>query len=111
MATKKTPNIEGLNFSQLSELNQQTQERMKTLKEEARVNLLHRLTETAAKEGFTLEEVVSPSKKKKSGKRASVPKYANPSDASQTWSGNGRAPAWLKKLEASGKNRDEFLIS
>ena len=105
------PNISKLSYADLAELHTQTEERMKALKEEARLDLLRRLTETASKEGFTLEEVVSPSKKKKTGKRSSVPKYANPSDPSKTWSGNGRAPQWLKDLEESGKNRDEFLIS
>lgn len=32
------------------------------------------------------------------------PKYQNPKTG-ETWSGRGRAPAWL------GKNRDRFLIS
>lgn len=110
----KKPNIDGLTFSQLAELHTQTEERMKSLKEEARVELLHKLTETAAKEGFTIEEVVGLKKVKKSGRKASgrvkTPKYANPSDSSQTWTGNGRAPRWLLDLEKSGKDREDFLI-
>jgi DNA-binding protein H-NS len=33
------------------------------------------------------------------------PKYRNPKDHSQTWSGRGREPAWIK-----GKDRKAFLI-
>ncbi len=36
-------------------------------------------------------------------KRTSPPKYQNPKTG-ETWSGRGRAPAWL------GKNRERFLI-
>ncbi|ABA51464.1 H-NS histone family protein [Burkholderia pseudomallei] len=36
-------------------------------------------------------------------KRALPPKYLNPKTG-ETWSGRGRAPAWL------GKNRNRFLI-
>ena len=36
---------------------------------------------------------------KTSDKRAKVaPKYRNPSDANQTWTGRGRSPAWVQAL-------------
>ena len=28
----------------------------------------------------------------------------------ETWSGRGKAPNWLKALEAAGRRREEFLI-
>jgi len=112
MAT--TPKIDNMTFAQLSKLHAQTGERMAALKEETRKELLRKMTEMAAKEGFaSLQEVISP-KQKKSGRKASgrtgAPKYANPSDPSQTWTGNGRAPRWLRDLEESGRKREEFLI-
>jgi DNA-binding protein H-NS len=36
-------------------------------------------------------------------------KYRNPSTG-ETWSGRGRAPAWLRDAEESGKAREKFLI-
>jgi DNA-binding protein H-NS len=39
--------------------------------------------------------------------RRGAPKYANPDDKTQTWSGRGRKPNWLV---AKGGNVDTFLI-
>lgn len=38
------------------------------------------------------------------------PKYQNPNDPTQTWSGKGPTPKWLREFESKGKNRDEFRI-
>jgi DNA-binding protein H-NS len=37
------------------------------------------------------------------------PKYRHP-ETSETWSGRGSAPAWLKQLEEQGRRREEFAI-
>ncbi|MDO5091639.1 MAG: H-NS histone family protein [Cardiobacteriaceae bacterium] len=43
--------------------------------------------------------------------RASKPaKYANPKDPSQTWSGFGRQPDWVKDYIDAGGNKDDLLI-
>jgi DNA-binding protein H-NS len=39
------------------------------------------------------------------------PKYRNPENPSEIWSGRGIAPKWLRdQMERTGKSRDEFLI-
>jgi len=58
----------------------------------------------AAEFGFSLEEITSgdkPAKKPrktkgKAAKAVSKPKYANPADKSQTWTGKGRQPNWYR---------------
>lgn len=63
----------------------------------------------AAKFGFTLSELTGTSGK--SGKKASAaPKYANPDDATQTWSGRGRQPQWYKDAIAAGKAPEKMEI-
>jgi DNA-binding protein H-NS len=48
---------------------------------------------------------------KTSDKRSKVaPKYRNPSDANQTWTGRGINPAWIKALKAAG-TLDAALIA
>lgn len=39
-----------------------------------------------------------------------LPKYRNPSDPSETWSGRGKMPRWLKAQIGSGKVIDDFRI-
>jgi DNA-binding protein H-NS len=40
-----------------------------------------------------------------------APKYRNPENPSETWTGRGREPKWLQHQIASGKSKDDFLIS
>jgi DNA-binding protein H-NS len=39
-----------------------------------------------------------------------APKYRNPKDASQTWSGRGLQARWLTEAMKSGKKLESFLI-
>ncbi len=39
-----------------------------------------------------------------------LPKYRNPSNPSETWSGRGKMPRWLKAQVGSGKAVDDFRI-
>lgn len=47
--------------------------------------------------------------KKKDGKKVE-PKYQNPNDTSQTWTGRGRQPKWMAEALANGKKPDDFLM-
>lgn len=63
----------------------------------------------AAEHGFTLAELTSGVK----GRKASGPskaKYRNPADGSQTWSGRGRKPQWIKDAEQAGTDIESFAI-
>ncbi|WP_425520343.1 H-NS family nucleoid-associated regulatory protein [Stenotrophomonas pavanii] len=40
-----------------------------------------------------------------------APKYRNPANPSETWSGRGRQPKWLAALVQKGKEPSEFLIN
>lgn len=70
----------------------------------------------AAKHGFSLEELSgapAPAKKaraKTGPKKVSPPKYCNPSDAAQTWTGKGRKPEWFKTAVESGTNPETLEI-
>ncbi|MEQ6202348.1 H-NS histone family protein [Sulfitobacter sp. HNIBRBA2951] len=63
----------------------------------------------AAEYGFSLNELdegndAKPKKAKgtKKAKKPSVAKYADPSDASRTWTGKGRQPNWFRAVVAKG---------
>jgi DNA-binding protein H-NS len=40
-----------------------------------------------------------------------VPKYCNPSKPSETWSGRGKTPRWLRAQLDIGRNVEDFRIS
>ena len=69
---------------------------------------LSELEETARKHGYSLSELTGATGVRK---RAPVaPKYANPDDRSQTWSGRGRKPRWMEAALKSGKSLDDVSI-
>jgi DNA-binding protein H-NS len=39
-----------------------------------------------------------------------APKYRNPENPYQTWSGRGRTPLWIKRLRSDGKSIDNLRI-
>jgi DNA-binding protein H-NS len=66
-------------------------------------------------EAFARERGVNPSDLaaflgRKGKKSIGAPKYANPSDPSQTWTGRGRKPGWVIEALAAGKSLDELSI-
>ena len=62
----------------------------------------------AAKFGFTLAELVgnAPAKSAKTG----APKYANPANPAQTWTGKGRQPQWYKDAIAAGTDPSKLEL-
>lgn len=83
---------------------------------------LKELKAVAAKHGISLESLLggktaktaakAPRAKKSAAKaRAKVAaKYANPADASQTWTGRGRKPLWVADALSAGQSLDSLLI-
>lgn len=58
--------------------------------------------------GFTLQQIVQMGVTKPKSKVA--PKYANPADPSQTWTGRGRKPLWVVAALEEGKSLDDLAI-
>ncbi len=81
-----------------------------------------KITKFARAEGYTLEELFGtptartakasakpgPRAGRKLGKVA--PKYRNPANPKETWTGRGKHPRWMAALIAKGKKADDFLI-
>lgn len=66
-----------------------------------------------ASSGLTLDEVYPRrgSKGTKSPKAAVAPKYRNPDNAAQTWSGRGKRPLWfVEALKKRGVTAESLLI-
>jgi DNA-binding protein H-NS len=40
---------------------------------------------------------------------ADAPKYQNPNNAAQTWSGKGKQPQWVEEVLAQGKRLEDLL--
>lgn len=82
-----------------------------------------KITKFAKAEGYTLEELFGASgraTKKAPAKPAAsragrklgkvAPKYRNPANPKETWTGRGKHPRWMAALIAKGKKAEDFLI-
>lgn len=98
--------FEALSREELKTLIANAQKALKTVDARRRVEA-KRAAEMAAKEyGYSLDEVMEAGTKGSKG----APKYANPADASQTWTGRGRKPNWVISALEEGKTLDDLAL-
>jgi DNA-binding protein H-NS len=77
---------------------------------------LERMRDIAAEYGLTVSEVITKEgrldtkkPKLKNAEQSHKAKYINPENPTQTWSGRGHQPKWVKEALAQGKTLEEFL--
>ncbi|MFZ7092024.1 H-NS family nucleoid-associated regulatory protein [Primorskyibacter sp. 2E233] len=98
--------LDNLSRDELQALIKDAQKALKSV-DARRMAEAKRAAEKAAKEfGFSLDEVIGSGAKGSKG----APKYANPADPSQTWTGRGRKPNWVIEALASGKTLDDLSL-
>lgn len=75
-------------------------------------DLISKFKVEAAKLGLSLEEVIGldAAKGRKNKGQKVAPKYCNPKDPSQTWTGRGRKPLWVEDALNQGKKLEDLAI-
>lgn len=101
-------NLDKMSREELINLRKEIDDALKSSERQAKKNALAAAQKAAAEHGFSLDEILAG--KKAAGGAKSAPKYANPDDASQTWTGRGRQPNWVKSALAAGKTLEEMAI-
>jgi DNA-binding protein H-NS len=101
--------IEEMTLDELQAHQKEVDAAIRDYEKKRKVEALAAVRETAKQYGFTLEELLggkSPAKATTKG----IAKYANPADPSQTWTGRGRQPGWVKEALAAGKDLESMAI-
>ena len=127
--------LKGLTKKELDSLITQARKQQTALKKRKPVvGVRKKLIALAKAEGYTIAELfgaktaakkAAPAKKaaktaktakttkaakpRKPGKKV-APKYRNPANAKELWSGRGKQPRWLAEQVKKGKKVEEFLI-
>ena len=109
--TVALPKIEKLSYNQLIELKDTIEATIEQRRADEQAALKEKMAEMAAEAGFDLEDVL-PAKRGGKGRKGGTvaPKYRNPKDPSQTWTGRGRQPKWLVAELGKGRKLESFLI-
>ncbi len=97
--------LEKMSLKDLNVLHEKIQAAIEEKRVSERQEVRAKMEELARESGFSVFELFGG----RGGKRGKVaPKYRNPKDPSQTWTGRGRRPKWI--VEAGGDLK-RFLIA
>ena len=102
-------NLDKMSREELINLRKSVDEALKASEREAKKNALAAAQRAAAEHGFSLDEILAGKKQSANGPK-SAPKYANPDDPNQTWTGRGRQPNWVKSALSAGKSLEDMTI-
>lgn len=108
------PDLNNMSRKELEKLKRDVDRALSTVEDRERQAALAAAEKAAAEHGFSLAELASDlgAKGRKSGrgKAKTPPKYRNPENPDQTWSGRGRKPGWIVEAEAAGRDIADFAI-
>lgn len=97
-----------LSLKELKELQSQVAKAIAGFEDRKKKEALAELEEKARALGFSLAELTGIAVTRK--RAPATAKYANPANASDTWSGRGRKPRWFDAALKSGKKPDDMAI-
>jgi DNA-binding protein H-NS len=100
--------LERLSPARFGEVIDAVYAKRKAKETEVKETLLAEFRERAMQMGLSFDALFGTRKGRSDAGQPVTPKYRGPSG--ETWSGRGRQPRWLAELEATGHNREEFLI-
>lgn len=102
--------INSMDLKQLKELKKDIEKAISSFEARRLANARRELEAKAAELGVSLSEVLG-TKPAKATRAVVTPKYRNPKNPSETWSGRGRKPRWLTvALTSVGAKLEDFLI-
>ncbi|MFC5738910.1 H-NS family nucleoid-associated regulatory protein [Sinirhodobacter huangdaonensis] len=101
-------NFDVLPLAELKILRTKVDRAIETYEERKKREALAELEESARKMGYSLAELAELSSTKL--RKAVAPKYANPENPAETWTGRGRKPKWVEAALAAGKSLEDLAI-
>lgn len=104
--------INDMNVEQLESLKKKADLLIESKKEQSIADAYEEVLAIAASVGLTIEQLLDYGlKKRKIGVRKPVaPRYRNPENPTETWTGRGKKPRWLVAQLAQGAVLTDFLI-
>jgi len=100
--------LNSMSLKDLKDLQGQVNRAIASFEDRMKRKAVEELEEKARALGYSLGELLGsvPTRKRAPAK----PKYANPADPSDTWSGRGRKPRWVEAALKAGKTLDDLAI-
>jgi DNA-binding protein H-NS len=96
--------FESMSIDGLSSLHEQLTSILVRKMEQEKARLEERLRR------LNINHAISPNRPRRAYPKV-LPKYQNPKNPAQTWSGRGKQPHWVQAQLRAGKKLDRFLIA
>ncbi|GAA3910931.1 H-NS histone family protein [Litoribacillus peritrichatus] len=103
-------NFNDYSLEDLKALQNDLEKTIKDKAKEAKKTALQQIHNIANEHGLDLDDVLDGLKNPSKKKSKVAPKYQNPDNSAETWTGRGRKPKWVEKALNSGKSLDDISI-
>ena len=109
-------NLKGLTRKELEKLRTDVDKALERVGEDEKKQALAAAEKAAKAHGYSLAELAGVKAepkslpKKSDGRSKVAPKYRNPDDTSETWTGRGRKPKWVESFLAGGGSLEAITI-
>lgn len=105
-------NLDSMSLEHLKELKGRVDRAIASFEDRRRKAARAAIEEQARSMGFSLNELLEMAGGRSAGRarKSGQPKYANPANPSQTWTGRGRKPGWVVDALKAGKSVDSLAI-
>ncbi|MBY6137508.1 H-NS family nucleoid-associated regulatory protein [Leisingera sp. XS_AS12] len=104
-----TLDLSKMTRKELLQLQGDVEEALRTAELRERQEALKAAEEAAAKYGFSLDEIANGPRP--GGKKTkAAPKYRNPNNPEETWTGRGRKPHWVHAALTAGMDISDLEI-
>lgn len=107
-ATMAAPNVDKMSLKELLELEAKVKKAISGAREREKVEMKQKVESLLAGAGLSLNELYGGRGAAK-GKTV-APKYMNPENRSETWTGRGRKPRWLVAKLGKGAKIEDFAL-
>ncbi|APG48347.1 H-NS family nucleoid-associated regulatory protein [Phaeobacter porticola] len=104
-----TVDLTSMSRKELLELQTGVEKALKDAEQRERIEALKAAEEAAARFGFSLDEIAG-SGRTTTKKTKAAPKYRNPQNPEETWTGRGRKPHWVHAALTSGVDISDLEI-
>lgn len=98
--------VDAMSKEELTALHKAVTKTLKSYDDRKKAEVQREVAELVESHGFKLSDLFAVKGQKAKG----APKYANPEDPTQTWTGKGRKPNWLVDRLEQGKKLEDFAI-
>ncbi|MCB1804912.1 MAG: H-NS histone family protein [Candidatus Competibacteraceae bacterium] len=102
-------NLSDLSVEDLEKLVNDVEKEVERKKKTQVRDIRQQMEKLASSVGMTPEQVLN-FEKRKSAKTVGEPKYRNPNDPQQTWTGRGKRPGWFVDALEKGIKPEKMLI-